>query len=179
MIATLSFALSLQTAAVPSPGLAVGDEVAPFEPYWVSGPYAETRQCPVCEYGVMPLVIVWSQLKTPDKLKPIVEGINQAVGQAPNGRQKAFLVDLNETAGDEKSRSNLKGLADAWKLPKVFFMSRVFSTKAVQKDYKLQPYEGWETIVYVAKNRLVTAKFVNPKPADIKQIQEAIRATTR
>jgi len=58
-------------------------------------------------------------------------------------------------------------------------MSRVFSTKAVQKDYKLQPYSDWETIVYVAKNRLVTAKFVNPKPADLKQIQEAIRATTK
>jgi len=174
MIATLVLTLAMQT-----PGLAVGDEVAPFEPYWVSGPYADTRQCPVCEYGIMPLVIVWSQLKSPDKLKQILAGINETVGQAPNGRQKAFLVDLNETAGDEKSRKELKALAEAWKLPKVFFMSRVFSTKAVQKDYKLQPYSEWETIVYVAKNRLVTAKFVNPKLADLKQIQEAIRATTK
>jgi len=174
MIATLVLTLAMQT-----PGLAVGDEVAPFEPYWVSGPYTDTRQCPVCEYGIMPLVIVWSQLKSPDKLKPILAGINETVGQAPNGRQKAFLVDLNETAGDEKSRKELKALAEAWKLPKVFFMSRAFSTKAVQKDYKLQPYSDWETIVYVAKNRLVTAKFVNPKLADLKQIQEAIRATTK
>ncbi|CAN1530786.1 hypothetical protein MCEMSE15_01387 [Fimbriimonadaceae bacterium] len=174
MIATLVLTLAMQT-----PGLAVGDEVAPFEPYWVSGPYTDTRQCPVCEYGIMPLVIVWSQLKSPDRLKPILAGINETVGQAPNGRQKAFLVDLNETAGDEKSRKELKALAEAWKLPKVFFMSRVFSTKAVQKDYKLQPYSDWETIVYVAKNRLVTAKFVNPKLADLKQIQEAIRATTK
>ena len=38
MIATLVLTLAMQT-----PGLAVGDEVAPFEPYWVSGPYADTR----------------------------------------------------------------------------------------------------------------------------------------
>jgi hypothetical protein len=61
----------------------------------------------------------------------------------------------------------------------VFFLSRLGSTKAVLNDYKLNPFGAWETIVYVAKDRLVTAKFVDPKPEDLPAIEEAIKATTR
>lgn len=172
MMATL--ALLMATA---SHGLAVGENVAPFEPYWVSGPYADTRQCPICEYGLLPLVIVWTQLKQPAKLMPIIKSINGVIASAPEGRQKAFLVDVNSVAGDAKSRETLKSLSDAWKTPNVYFLSRVASTKAVVNDYKLKPYDQWETIVYVAKNRAVTAKFVDPKPEDLPKITEAIEAS--
>jgi hypothetical protein len=157
-----------------TPGLQVGENVSPFEPYWVTGPYAETRMCPVCEYAMLPMVVVWSQLKAPAKLLPLVQTINQSVAAAPEGRQKAFLVDLNETAGDKKSRENLKKVAEKATTPNVYFMSRVFTTKAVQKDYKLQPYSGWETIVFITKRRLVVSKFVDPKPDDLPLIAKAI-----
>jgi hypothetical protein len=175
MIAALSLVLSLAA----DPGLAVGEAVSPFEPYWVSGPYAETRQCPVCEYGALPLVIVWSQFKDPAKLEPIVRAVDVTVKKAPDGRQKAFLVDLNEKLGDAKSSARLKTLADKWKTPNVFYMSRLVTARAPQKDYKLMPYSDWETIIYVAKNRMVTAKFVNPTVEQIPAITEAIQATTR
>ena len=172
-------ALSLLLAATSTPGLEIGEAVSPFEPYWVSGPYEKTRQCPVCEYGALPLVIVWSQFKQPKQLQPLLKVVNDTVAVAPDGRQKAFVVDLNAAASDAKSRTTLSAFAKDWALPKVFFLSRVGSTKAVLNDYKLAPFAGWETIVYVAKDRLVTAKFVDPKPADLPGIADAIKAATR
>lgn len=172
-------ALSLMLAVTSVPGLEVGEAVSPFEPYWVSGPYEKTRQCPVCEYGALPLVIVWSQFKQPKALEPVLKTVNDTVALAPGGRQKAFAVDLNAAASDAKSRAGLAKYSKEWNLPKVFFMSRLGTKKAVLDDYKLNPFSGWETIVYVAKNRLVTAKFVDPKPADLPAIAEAIKASTQ
>jgi len=172
-------ALSLMLAVTSTPGLEVGEAVSPFEPYWVSGPYEKTRQCPVCEYGALPLVIVWSQFKQPKSLQPLLKTVNDTVALAPGGRQKAFVVDLNAAASDTKSRAGLAKYVKEWSLPKVFFLSRLGSTKAVLNDYKLNPFGAWETIVYVAKDRLVTAKFVDPKPEDLPAIEEAIKATTR
>ena len=172
-------AITLLLATAGTPGLEVGESVSPFEPYWVSGPYEKTRQCPVCEYGALPLVIVWSQFKDAKALAPVLKTVNDTVALAPGGRQKAFVVDLNASASDAKSRANLAKLANEWALPKVFFLSRLGSTKAVLNDYKLSPFAAWETIVYVAKDRAVTAKFVDPKPGDLATIADAIKATTQ
>ncbi len=172
-------AIGLLLATAGTPGLEVGEAVSPFEPYWVSGPYEKTRQCPVCEYGALPLVIVWSQFKAPKALAPVLKAVNDTVALAPGGRQKAFVVDLNAAASDTKSRAALAKFSKEWALPKVFFLSRLGSTKAVLNDYKLSPFAAWETIVYVAKDRMVTAKFVDPNPAELPAIVEAIKATTQ
>lgn len=179
MIAALVFALATCVQANPlTPGLKVGESVSSFEPYWVSGPYAGTSQCPVCEYGLLPMVIVWSHLKDPKKLQPILKVVNDAVSEDATNKRKAIMVDVNAESRDQSSQATLKGYAEGWNLPKVFFMSRVGSKKASLEDFKLTPIDKWETIVYVVKDRAVSAKFVDPKVDDSEAITDAIRATS-
>jgi hypothetical protein len=179
MIPAMVFALATCIQANPlTPGLKVGESVSSFEPYWVSGPYAGTTQCPVCEYGLLPMVIVWSHLKDPKSLQPILKVVNDAVSEDATNKRKAILVDVNAESSDQRSQKSLKGFSDDWKFPKVYFMSRVGSKKASLEDFKLTPISKWETIVYVVKDRSVTAKFVDPKVDDAEAISDAIRATS-
>ncbi len=159
-----------------SVGLQPGDKVSPFEPYWISGPYAETRQCPVCEYGALPLVFVWSQFKKQEELKPVILGIEKAIATAPSGSQMAFLVDPNFDGQDKSSRKLLGELNTSWNTPHISYLSRVANAKQCLTDYKIATAEKWDTIIYITKSRTVFKTFLNPTEKDVSAIQEAIKS---
>lgn len=172
MITSIAAALAM---GAPALGLAVEDRVSPFEPYHVSGPYKDTTMCPVCEWGLGPMVIIWTQGKSPSDLERTVRVVDRAVGAAPKGSVKAIVVDANFKGNDKESRKRMAAWAEAWKTPNVYFMCRETKAKAVLKDYKLGTAKGWDTFLTTSKNVRVTARFLDPKESDGQKITEAIQ----
>lgn len=155
-------------------GLQVGDFVSPFEPYHVTGPYADTNQCPVCEWGLLPLVFVWTRDETGSaELKAVVKTVNQALsGAAFNA--KGFLVDANLSGNNSASKRRLKKWSSDWKTESVYFLSRPANLDTALKDYKLGAAEKWTTVVYLVKDRKVTAALVDPVQSDLSSISSGI-----
>lgn len=166
----------LATLALAAIGLNVGDTVSPFEPYHVTGPYAETNQCPVCEWGGLPLVFIWTNST---ESASNIKGITQAVDSAMKNLQKpakAFLVDANLDSKDKDSVSRLKGWASDWKTDRVYFLSRPGKLETPLKDYKLEKGSKWKTVIYIAKNRKVTNVFIDPTEKELPAISNAVLA---
>jgi len=159
--------------AMPGPGLQPGDTLAAFEPYHVTGPYAETTNCPICEWGIGPMVIVWTQMKDPESLRKVVSLINVTV--TPMTRVRAILVDANLAGDDTASRAGLASFYEPFKPQKVFFLSRMANLRKSLEDFKLLDTKKWETIIYVSNNRSVLQSFVNPKAQDEAKLVETIR----
>ncbi|MBS1719240.1 MAG: hypothetical protein JST35_02210 [Armatimonadetes bacterium] len=158
----------------PKAGLNVGEAVAAFEPSWVTGPYADTNQCPVCEYGLKPMVIMWGQTDTMEKAEPFISAVNQSVGKLPADTTHAIFVDVNRTGTDDDSLRKLKILGDKWDAANVYLMSRPKRLRQVLKDYKLEPLGEWKLMIYAVKGRKVTARWIDPKPEEIPAIQSEI-----
>ncbi len=163
-------------AALPAPGLAVGDSVSPFEPYWINGDYADTNMCPVCEYTIQPMVYVWTHGNGAKTLQKIVTTIDAIDAAAPEESLHTFLVEANQEANDKASIARLRGWVDAWKPQAMAFLSRPVKLKVLMKNYKLEEHERWKTVVYVVKGRKVTQTFVDPSEEALPEISAAINA---
>lgn len=171
-----ALSLALLLAAAPSPaGLQVGDSVASFEPYHVSGPYAGTNQCPVCEWGLLPMVFVWVDSGRPAANLEAVSKLVEAEVASSKVPIKAFVVDANAANKDKDSIMALTQWSSAWATPHVYFMSRPTKLKKALKDYKLEGRKDWNLIVLTVKSRKVTAAFVDPNEAAMPAVQSAIR----
>ncbi|MBS1705820.1 MAG: hypothetical protein JST40_08095 [Armatimonadetes bacterium] len=169
----LALAIAL-TSGTPI-GLQKGAAVAPFEPYHVSGPYKGTNQCPVCEWGMLPMVMVWTDLGQKDSdLQKVVQAVDAEI-KASKSVVKGLLIDANLANKDEVSQKGLEALSGSWQVPNVFMLSRCSKLKDCVKNYKLTD-KGWKTIVYTIKNRHVTEAFVNPTAESLEGIQQAIRS---
>lgn len=158
-------------------GLHVGQAVAPFEPYHVTGPYANTRQCPVCEYGMLPMVFVWTHV--PNKaIDAMGATLQSSVNKYGKDQLKTFIVDVNASNDDNAAMNRLKSLASNWKNDRVWLLYRTSKMNQVLTDHALKPMDGWESITYVVRNREVKASFVNlsSSAADQKKLSDAIDA---
>lgn len=155
-------------------GLQVGDSVSPFEPYHVTGPYAETNQCPVCEWGGLPIIFIWTNsTESAENLKLLTSTVNAAMKtlQKP---AKALLIDANLNSKDADSINSLKAWAKDWQTDRVYFLSRPSKLKTPLQDYKLGGETKWKSVVYIAKNRKVISAFIDPIEKDIPAISDAI-----
>jgi hypothetical protein len=157
-----------------SVGLQVGDFVSPFEPYHVTGPYAETRMCPVCEWAMLPMVFIWSNGAEPSTLSSVVGTVQKAVQSVPNKKVKAFFVDVNAEGKDAASRDRVATWAKAWNAPDVYAMSRLGSMKASLKDYKIDDLKSWTIQIYTVRNRRVVSTFDPDKAGELARLSEAI-----
>lgn len=141
-------------------GLKIGSDFAAFEPFHVTGPYADTRQCPVCEYRNLPMVFMWT---TPDNshITQFAQTMQAEVTSAGKSALKVFVLDLNRGKSDRKSRQALKALSSSWKAPDVWLLSRPAKLQGVLQDHKLLPWDKFRSLTYLVKDRKVVAKFVD------------------
>lgn len=166
---------SLLLALAEKPGLKVGDFVSPFEPMHVTGPYAGVRQCPVCEWMMLPMVFIWSNQASAEELKPWVAAAQEEVGKIGPSKVKAFFVDAN-AAGQDRARLDwVKKAFGEFKTPDVYAMVRLKSMPKSVADYKLKPFADWKVQVYTAKNRRVESIWINPKTGDLDAFRAAIQ----
>lgn len=170
MIASLA-----ATVLLAGCGLKPGASFAPFEPWHVTGPYQRTNQCPVCEYTMLPMVFVWTD--PDDAAIPATGATLQAkVDQYGKANIKTFILDLNRSGDDKKSRAKLGAMAKTWKFPQVWLLSRPTKLKAVLKDHALTPWTEYKSITYLVRNRKVQTSFVNltSSSADQSKLNAAI-----
>jgi hypothetical protein len=154
--------------------LTVGDSVAPFEPYWVTGEYKKTSMCPVCEYGGAPMVYVWTHGEGSPKLKAVVEAVSEETAKFPARTLFSFVVDANPEGKDAASQKKLVDWASEWSAPAVSLLSRSASLKTTLKSYKLEDSTKWKTVVYLVKGRKVKQTFLNPTQTDLPILRQAI-----
>jgi hypothetical protein len=166
---------ALLLTLVAAPGLAVGDSVAAFEPYWVTGEYEGTNQCPVCEYTIKPMVYIWTHGKGPANLGEIVRTIDKVDSAQEPDALRSFLVDANLENDDKASVSRLTGWAKDWKAESVWFLSRPTKLKVCLKNYKLESAKGWNSVVYFVKGRKVQEVFIDPSTEDLPKLENAAK----
>jgi len=166
---------SLLLALAEKPGLKVGDFVSPFEPMHVTGPYAGVRQCPVCEWMMLPMVFIWSNQVSVAELKPWVAAAQEEVSKIGSSKVKAFFIDLNAAGQDQARVGWVKKAFAELNAPDVYAMVRLKSLSKSLKDYKLKPFSEWKIQVYTAKNRRVESVWINPKTGDLEAFRAAIQ----
>lgn len=147
----------------PQPG-----EMLPgaFHPYNVTGNFPDRPHCLVCEYGLLPVAMVFArELPAPDgPLVKLLQGLDNACVRSKGGELHAFAVFLNDDSQDVDARrplvKRLRDLAEAAKLQKLVL---ALDTAEGPKDYKLNK-EADVTVVIYAKQK-VEANFAFRKDA--------------
>jgi hypothetical protein len=95
-------------------GPQAGQELpGPFHVYNVNGPHAGNQHCLVCEYGLRPVVLIFSrEIPNPEKpAKNLMQKVDQTLGKL-DGRLKGFVVFLNDE--QLESRKDFIKKLDGW-----------------------------------------------------------------
>lgn len=145
-------------------GLPVGSSFAAFEPYWLTGPYAGTNQCPVCEYTFLPMVFVY--VKQPsDQLISVAKGLQEAVNKVGATKLKAFIVDANLAGKDKESIAAFEPYAKKAETANVWWLSRPKKLTATLKNHGLDGTADWSSIAYFVRGRKVQV-VISAKPGE-------------
>lgn len=140
---TLALAILMGSSQV---GLAVGSSFAAFEPYWITGPYAGTNQCPVCQYTFLPMVYVYAK-RPSDNLVLVAKALQSAVDQVGADKIKTFIIDPNLAGKDKESISTFEPWAKKAEPPKVWWLSRPKKLVATTKT------TGWIPLTFGLASR--------------------------
>jgi len=157
----------------PTVGLKVGQMVSPFEPMHVSGPFKGIRQCPVCEWGALPMVFIWNNGGDPVFLEKAAQSVQQNVAGT---KIKAFFVDANASGNDKSTINALTDWSTKWSTPNVYFMVRNADLKVTLKNYALQDLKAWKTAIYTVQDRKVTQAWIDAKEDALTEVAKAIQA---
>jgi len=156
--AVTTFALAILMGSTQV-GLAVGSSFAAFEPYWITGPYAGTNQCPVCEYTFLPMVYVYAKQPS-NNLILVAKALQSAVDQVGADKIKTFIIDPNLAGKDKESISTFEPWAKKAETPKVWWLSRPKKLSATIKNHGLESPGEWSSIAYFVKGRKVRSVIV-------------------
>lgn len=156
-------ALILGTGGLDS-GPKPGEYVNAFEPHHVTGPDKNTDTCPVCKYGAIPAVQVWTNGELPENIEKISATLEKAISKAGKDRLKAFVVDLNPTRESaEAMTAKLEKIASAEKLQNVALTYLKGPDAEAVGTYKINVAPEVKTTVIVYKDMKVLYNFVNMK----------------
>ncbi len=174
MTGLLLAAVLAQSAGEAAVGLAKGAFASPFEPMHVTGPYAGTRMCPVCEWAQSPMAMVWVNGAPEADVRAVVQGIQAGVAEAGSAGVKAFLIDANVAGADDAAKSRLAGWAEAWATPDVFLMYRPATLKTALKNYRLDATDSWKLVVITVNKRRVVQSWPAATAADAAAVRQAV-----
>ena len=148
-----------------------------FHPYNATGEHRDRPHCLVCEYGLSPVVAVFTRdVPAPDRpVAKLLQALDEAVEKNKALGLRAFAVVLTDAADNVDARKaaaqRLRDFAEAAKLRNVVLS---LDTAAGPKDYKLSP--DAEVTVLVYSRHKVEANFAYRKGAFNEEDTKAILA---
>jgi hypothetical protein len=159
---------AFQSSGSIQSGPSVGSMLpGPFHPINATGSRAGLPHCLVCEYGVDPVVAVFSRTD-PAKvgqnaaLVDLLKKLDEAVGQHVRDRLHAFAVVLSEMYPNQDVRTTqLKALADAGSSAELKHVVLALGPTNEPANYKLS--KDAELIVLVYQEHKVLANFAYAK----------------
>jgi hypothetical protein len=168
LLALVACSGAFQASGAVQSGPQVGSMIpGPFQPINATGSRVGMPHCLVCEYGVDPVVAIFSR-EDPGKVsdnKPLVDllkKVDEAVGKHANDRLHAFAVLLSDSFANQDVRTTqLKALADAGNSNELKHVVLALDTAAGPPDYKLGKDADVTVLVY--KEHKVLANFAYAK----------------
>ena len=162
----------------PQPGESIP---GPFHFQNINGKHAGNPHCLVCEYGLRPVVLVFSRevptANNPQPLTSLLKGLDAAVGRNVMARLRSFTVFLSADYTSNDSRpaliSTLDGLATSLDLKNTVLAA---GPAAGPDKYHVNAEAGITVILY--KEQKVAANFSyapgKMAEADVKSILAAV-----
>ncbi|WP_197527779.1 YceI family protein [Posidoniimonas polymericola] len=133
-------------------GLAVGEEVEPWEPVHVSGPHKGTQACPVCTYMKAPAVVAFC--RSGPETQAMIQQLEQLLADRQGGKLHAFVVLLDTPPVVASTMADAARL----RLTSVCCLDPKTRAKDLEK-YKINP--AAENTVMVYKDYKVVANYNN------------------
>ncbi len=99
-----------------------GESTASFEPRWATGVYAGKDICPVCEYGLLPMALVWVQNLSDEEIIAAARTLQATATADPKTRLKPFVVFSNLAGNLAATVTKAKELAARANTPSVPFV---------------------------------------------------------
>lgn len=99
-----------------------GETTASFEPRWATGVYAGKDICPVCEYGLLPMALVWVQNLSDEEIIAAAQTLQATATADPKTRLKPFVVFSNLAGNLAATVTKAKELAARANTPSVPFV---------------------------------------------------------
>jgi len=152
-------ALSLSAFAAES-GLKKGEEVAPYHPSHVAGPFANTDKCFPCNFKQRPQVQAWFNGDDSANIGKIAADLDKAISKYAKTEFKAMIVILVDESELAAKKTKYADWAKGAKLKNVAVALLPKNHEAV-KDYKFSLSGDVKNTVFVYKNWKVTDKMVN------------------
>ena len=149
----------------PVSGLAVGAEVAAWNPIHYSGPDAGTNHCPVCTYLDKPVVLVFARQTL--NTVALVRQLESLATTNANAGLKCFVILIDGTPNTAKE------LAEQYRLRNVGVC--LLDQKTRTADLKTYNIDArFENTVLYYRNYVVEANRINFQSLDMGQLQAEI-----
>lgn len=134
-------------------GLNLGDIAASFEPLHVSGPWADTEACPVCNYPLLSVALAFVQHGSDEEALAIASSFQKSVSQTSPDKLKAFIVISNIDGDFAKAKARAESLAKQSNTPNVWFVVIQDPDGGPLRDYHVDRRS--KTYVVLTKRRSV------------------------
>lgn len=163
-----------------------------FQTLAVNGPKAGRYECPVCDSGVNPgILIFFKDPQEGDKvLAPLLKRLDEVLGRRPGARMSGFAVCLSDGSYREALVSNsggldqaisrkdalarrLKDLGQTLELKQMSF--GLGMTPEAIKEYGLKP-DAYATVVVYYKQEIVGTFTFGQEAPDEKELDRAVQA---
>src|SRR5947209_8769347 len=95
-LVAVAFVLGVASAADPTSGPQVGEEVHGFHPYNCTGDHAGEKHCLICENGPNPVAIIFARQVTPELTK-LIKRIDQVTDKNKKRGMGSFVVLLSDS----------------------------------------------------------------------------------
>jgi protocatechuate 3,4-dioxygenase beta subunit len=154
-----------------------GQSVSAFEPYHATGPDKGTHTCPVCKYGMLPMVQVWVQGAPTEADAKLLKALDAEAASHVGQKLHAFAIFLRPESAEKSEGAKLATFASKNGLTHLSLLVADPKDEFV-KPYHLSPNAAVHTTVLVSKRREVIENLVNPK-ADDARLPAAIATATR
>lgn len=129
---------------------------ASFDPMHLSGPYAGVKQCPVCEYGMAPMVFLWAQNDDESNLLQLQRTLESGSLKAGKEKVKIFVVVSNL---DGKGQALGQALVQKAKTPDVWVTVIEDPNTGHLRKYRIN--RNSRNTIYFVKNRRVKVRYTD------------------
>lgn len=143
-------------------GVKVGGVLGSFRPRHVTGADRGTNVCPLCQYPTNPAVQVWINNDDEKNVAEIAASLEKSTVTYKSRKLKAFIVfcDSGGQSG-ETMRQRLLEIAKTNNLKNVALVMESTGEPNAFRDNEICTNPKIRNTVFVYKNALVNAKFVN------------------
>lgn len=156
-----------------------GAEAPAFDPYHATGPQRGRTACPLCTYGNIAGVRIWTGPEGLNEALTVAAWVESLIQAQGKDHLKGYVVYMTgPTAGKEDTARLLERTARQAALSNVW-MTLVPGKKdaATSRAYHINPAADVRTTVIVYVNRQVVQTFVNlsAEPVDRQRLEQAVR----